>query len=199
MNNPTPNKKREGKSVEIRGRLEFKRSHMRNNKQIASPIIIIYKVNDGTISQRPISLQTHFSIIIFNIQLLAIQSGNTFPIVHHEEEIPVNLRVEETDHLTTRRSIGPCAALTLTHSKEVGVGNIATKYLLASYLELKRRSRKAGRVGDVTSIYLRQSRNSGLLVHGSSLRLCLPRKVCNNLTFTYTLPEVDINHPWKLP
>ncbi|KAJ6862749.1 hypothetical protein NC652_039574 [Populus alba x Populus x berolinensis] len=120
MNNPTPNKKREGKSVEIRGRLEFKRSHMRNNKQIASPIIIIYKF-----------------------------------------------------------------------SEEVGVGNIATKYLLASYLELKRRSRKAGRVGDVTSIYLRQSRNSGLLVHGSSLRLCLPRKVCNNLTFTYTLPEAD--------
>ncbi|KAJ6856827.1 hypothetical protein NC651_038496 [Populus alba x Populus x berolinensis] len=61
MNNPTPNKKREGKSVEIRGRLEFKRSHMRNNKQIASSIIIIYKVNDRTISQRPISLQTRMS------------------------------------------------------------------------------------------------------------------------------------------
>ena len=56
-------------------------------------------------------------------------------------------------------------------SEEVGVSIIATKYLLASYLELKRRSRKAGRVGDVTSIYLRQSRNSVLLVHGSSLRL----------------------------
>jgi len=42
--------------------------------------------------------------------------SNTFPIVLYGEEIPMNLHIEETDQLTTRRSIGPCAALTLTHS-----------------------------------------------------------------------------------